>query len=304
MSRQDPNDKTNISGGVFAPSTEQFQVRSASASVGFETDVVQPPSSGYIGVDDRIIITALACNGNVPVFVNLRILRPDGIIVPMQFSNLWSFVGVQQTQSFELMEGWLLSCTVTTNSAASQGQFTFVSVALYRGTANFNNAYMTLCSGIAKFNCPLSWPAMVPQRDYDGPGTLFSTSIGPPAAGTDISFLVPVGQRWQILSFRATLTTAVAVANRFVTFVIDDGANIVAEALTGFTQAASVVNTYDLFDTAAYVPVPVNLTTSAPTPSGIIATANFHIKTVTANIQAADQWTAGKLLVRAWPDTD
>jgi hypothetical protein len=97
----------------------------------------------------------------------------------------------------------------------------------------------------------------------------------------------------------ATLTTAVAAANRIPSLVLDDGANVLAEITAGVTIAASLAATITWADSANYNS---SLATNplAPLPSQMLMRPAWRIRSVTAGIQAADQWSAIQLGVVEW----
>jgi len=298
----DFNNKKNISGGIFAPSTDEFAVRSATSGVGWEFDDVMPMAGTYIGVDDALQVMALAGNPSSAIIVNARVLGLDGIIHPFQFRFNQVGTRVPQYQRFQLMEGWLLSATAATTDIFTGFDAVYVQLGLTRAPFGQNNQYDVLCSGYVGINVVLAYPQSVPMRTTDGAGVIRSVNQGAPAAGSDLQIVVPNGARWRLISFRATLTTAVAVANRLVSINVDDGATILVESPSNFTHAASLANTYNAWDSAQYMNVPFNLKTLQPLPSNLFLQTGYRINTQTGTIQAADQWSAAEIEVIEWLD--
>lgn len=120
-------------------------------------------------------------------------------------------------------------------------------------------------------------------------------SIQNPAAGADLAITPVTGEAWRLLTLRATLTTAVAVANRVPHFqIIDQSGTVVHEIVAVAAETASSVVTYQLtcgngapyqggaaFDGVSGIALP-----------DIWFPAGFKIKTATTAIAAADQWSA------------
>lgn len=304
MIMTDANDKRNQSGGMFGRVTDEFSVRSATSGVGWDVQDVQPFFPCYIGVDDQILIQTANSTGNSPCAISLRILGLDGLIHPIQFFTTAgggrSFTTIRQ----QLMEGWLLSCNVNPTVLMQAGSWIYATVSIERAPFGATNQYEVLVAGYLDNNVGLSYPMSQLQRPIDGNGAIISEVQGNPAAGADVVVTVPSGARWRFVSFRGTLTTAVAAGNRLVSLVIDDGVNLFAESPSNFTQGPSIVNTYNWFDSAQYLAAPFNLRTLAPSPSLCYLHRSFRISTQTTGIQAADQWSSVVLLVQEWFEND
>jgi hypothetical protein len=122
------------------------------------------------------------------------------------------------------------------------------------------------------------------------------TTSSTPAAGAEISFSVPNGQKWQILSVYVELVTAVAVATRSFSVFFGDNLPASAAFLTPViaTQAASLTRRYS-FGTG--VPLQATLVGggiefAAGIPPLVLTgvTGNVNIATNSTNLQAADQY--------------
>jgi hypothetical protein len=296
----DKNNKKNISGAQFTQPKEEFAVRSATSSVGFNFEDVPPILGTYIGLDDQLLVSLADTLSNQLITLNLRILRPDGIIVPMQFNIPRLGNRAFLTQRFQLVEGFLLSATATLSATMVAPQWAYITASIQRAPFGVANQYETLLAGYLNSTVGLSYPQGTYQRPADGAGVIVSLSQGAPAAGADLVITVPARARWRFISFQATLTTAAAVANRNVSITFDDGVNVFAESPSNFVQAASIVNTYNAFDSGQYENVPFDLVTLQPLPSNIFLAPGFRISTETAGIQAADQWSAAQFLAMEW----
>jgi hypothetical protein len=302
MTVQDPNDKKNITGGVFAPSTDQFQVRSATSGVTYCFTDVPPVQGAYVGVDDKLMVTAFSNIGQNQLIINVRMLGLDGLIHPLKFAFTPTSARVATVFTFQLMEGWILSAACEFLNGQSNIFYTYTIVGLARAPFATADVYDVLMAGYVNNATILSYPNSIMQRPTDGAGVLTLIAQGAPAAGADFNIPVPAGVRWQLLTFRATLTTAVAVANRTVTLQALSGANSYMESDSNFTQAASLVNTYNFWNGAQIINVPFNLRTTAPIPNTLYLRAGDTIQTVTGAIQAADQWSGAFLEVVEWQD--
>lgn len=286
----DKNDKRNQSGGMFGRVQDEFAVRSATAIVDFATEEIQPPSLEYIGVDDQLVTSFIGQGTNQSCTVNLRILRPDGLIIPLVLTVPANNSVVPAVKTFPLLEGFLLSIVAFINGGATVGFPTYLQVGIGRTPFGIGNVFSVLLAGYMEGNQPLSWPGYLPVRAKDDNPWYASQQQGNPAAGADWTFTIPAGTRKRVVSVSALLTTAVAVANRFASIIIDDGVNIVAQIPSGFAQAASLANQYTFADSTTGTASASNVSI-ASLPSNLILPAGFRVRSLTGGIQAADQWS-------------
>jgi len=147
----------------------------------------------------------------------------------------------------------------------------------------------------------------------DGPGFINTVAGTAPAVATDISDLVPSTTRWRLKAIEAVLVTDANAANRTVNLFIDDAAGTPTRriVLTDATaQTATLTRTHawypgtDNFNTAS-VSLTDTVTLLAKFPMllqdpGIYLTGGDRIRTVTALIQAGDQWSAARYWIESW----
>jgi hypothetical protein len=297
----DRNDKRNISGGLISQPAEEFAVRSASHTIKFRNCEVQPPGWCYVGVDDQLQVTFAFDVNNNGVICNLRILRPDGVIVPLTFTAPQGAARTVTTSRFQLIEGFLLSCTLMSTQAAGPGSIPWGAAALIRPPNSAASQYELLASGYLSNVFPIGFPNSVPQRPTDGAGQPRSIQVGNPAAGADWVFTVPGLSRARVISISATLATAVTVATRFAELVIDDGANVLAEIPAPASQLASLTNDYTWADSAPEFAA-IDAVVLAPLPANLILPSPFRIRSETTAIQGTDQWSNIWLHVIEWLD--
>jgi hypothetical protein len=290
------------SGGWFPVGVEreEYVTNSTPGDVLFNFADIAPWDGIYVREDDALQVTVIPITGST-INLQYRILSPNGTVLVSQ-DNVP--LGVARSLSFfsrQLAEGVLLSVAVVPTGPVPSAAVNYVSVGLRRQNLGVSGLHQVLCAGYVTQACPLSWPGAVLQRPTDGAGTLRSVTGTTPAAGADISEVVPVGTRWQLLSLFAQLTSAVAVASRQVNLTLDDGANIFYETPNGPVQAASLVWEYN-FAPCGFAPAVVLTDVAMHYDNSQTLLPGFHIRTDTVAIQAADQWTAPQYLVREWQD--
>jgi hypothetical protein len=298
---QDANDKKNISGGLIAQPPESFAVRSGTACTGFNFEDAPPPGACYVGVDDQLELGYIFDINNNSVVCNVRILTPDGLIIPLKFAPPVPLVRTVQSNRFQLVEGYILSCSLMSAFPSNSGNIPYAWAAIVRPPNSLLDQYEVLAAGYLSAVWPIGYPGSVPQKPTDGPGQPRSVLVGNPAAGADFLFTVPASTRMRITSLDAVFTTSAAVANRNPSLIIDDGANVLAEINVGINQAASLTQEYTWGDSLPLTAL-FNNNVMAPLPSQIVLPANFRVRSETTLIDVADQWSSIALLVHEWLD--
>jgi hypothetical protein len=199
-----------------------------------------------------------------------------------------------------LGKGWLIDgAVVASGGSPSDGQC-YAVVELVRGQTGATEVTTLLACGYvtAKQRLPLVGAKF--QGFLEGGGALRSISGTQPGAGAEISETCPTGARWTLLAFEADLVTAVAAANRVPQLTIDDGAAVFARVSVNQNETASQTwrNSFQtgvpqLFDGTRFI-------VTTPLGCDLQIPAGGRIRTVTANIQAADQYAVPQYLVREW----
>ncbi len=266
----------------------------------FDFDAVSPLTGRYT-LGDSVLQINLLSNATVNLSLIYRILtRNNGVVLGQR---ILVNAGGRTSQLFseQVTEGFVLSAAVVPVSPLSIGQYLYASIGLRRLNQSLQSVMDILAQGYASTSAPLSFPASGVQRCTDGGGVLRVITGATPAAGADISETVPGGARWQLLSLRAQLTTAVAVANRQVALTLDDGANVFYETADGPAQIASLAWEY-IFAPTGFAPVNTLTDVDIHYDNAQLQAVAFRIRTDTTVLQAADQWTAPTFIVREWQD--
>ncbi|MBA7545412.1 hypothetical protein ES705_37780 [subsurface metagenome] len=131
-------------------------------------------------------------------------------------------------------------------------------------------------------------------------GRILSITGTDPAAGAEISEIVPARRRWRFHGIRFTLITDVNVADRTVYLQISDGTNVLIFITHTQTQAASITRSYNFHprpDAASTISTQISI----PLPYFTLG-AGYGIITSTNNIQVGDQFSAIHLLAEEWID--
>lgn len=271
----------------------------AGERISFKFEDVSPPGPLYIGPDDVMLLTGFASVAGVTVVASLRLLGPDGTIRPfrMQVSPDATRGG---KQSFvKLRTGFLISASIfAANAPAVRGQ-AFGQLLLVRGGPGTSDINASLVAGYVTTLTILGWPYGTIADSTAGRGAIRSIVGTIPAAGVEITETVPTAALWRLNLFRFGFTTAVAVANRIVRLVIDDGVNPLA-----FIEGPAVQTAGLGFDFNYGVGFPSRAAVGAehllPLPSWLYLNAGWRIRTSTVALQAADNFSSVTYEVEEW----
>lgn len=254
----------------------------------------------YLRIDDNIRVTAYNALASVVLNLRSRVLALDGQV---QASNDQFTPATNRTASSFIAvtdEGWLQGGEVFVSSAAPLIGQTFVVVEIVRGLGSSALALQMIASGYVTAKQPLAFPNVIQMSSVDNVGAIRAIAGATPGAGAEISETVPTGARWELLAFSALLTTAVAAANRIVQLTIDDGATVFARLSNQQTQVASLAWNYSWCAGSPLLNSGGLLVVHGTLPVNLRLAAAARIRTVTAAIQGADQWSAVEYLVREW----
>ena len=271
-------------------------------SVTWALQNIAPPSNLYIDRDDVLYLQGMTALAGEVITVNYRVLQPSGNIVTeqqvIQLPTAYNFAIPQPF--YTISEGYLLSIAAVASLASKRGQ-TFLRAAIIRAGKVLGNAALALFSDYISSSQVAGWPYGRQLDPLEGPGALRIINVGNPAAGADWVLQGNPNTRWVLRHISALLTTAAAVANRNprLQFKPLGGSAVSRQIPSPADQAASLAITYSL----AASPIAATTASAVNTwadDSPIIIEGGGQILTSTANIQAADQWSAIEVGVEEW----
>lgn len=255
----------------------------------------------YVTGEDALAITVFNGAAGVTVTLTGRMLQ-FGDTRPKPFAQ--TIVPATDRSAsvarFTLGDGWLLNAQALVSAGTPGIGQTFARLSLVRGIGASAPDLFTLCADYVTAKMPLSYPGSGVTDSTDGAGSLRSITGATPAAGAEISETVPTGARWELLAFQAAFVTSATVASRVPQLTLDDGASVFYRLGAALAQAASLTQRRSWFqgapapflDNANSIPMP--LPTNNRIPGG------GRIRTLTALIDATDQYNAVQYLVREW----
>lgn len=111
-----------------------------------------------------------------------------------------------------------------------------------------------------------------------------------PAAGAEISYTVAAGTKLALLSAAVILVASADVANRTVRMTIDDGTTVLYTGVCGTAQTAGQTVTYVFGTSGSGLIVGATIAQVPVASFPVLLLPGWRIKTVTTNIQAADDY--------------
>lgn len=260
---------------------------------------VQPPARVYMTLNDQLYIRSRNALTGVVLRIGGRLLTADGEIVPFQFTHTPATDRSASLEAFQLAEGYLLSCAVFPSTGAPQRGQTFVEIGFLRGIGGAGDIVDVLAKDYVAAREPLAFPGSPIHTSLEGPGAIRSITGSNPAAGVEISETVPTNARWQLRTFRATLTVDATVASRFPQLQITDGAVLVYIARAFDAQTASLARTYNYLQHGFFLNGNALAQHHGLLPVASLTAATV-IATNTSAFQAGDDWAAPTFLVEEW----
>jgi hypothetical protein len=245
----------------------------------------------YLTGEDNLRLTTWGALANAIVLVEGRIVNKAGCVEPFSEFDIPNSDRSTHSKIFPVSEGLLTNVQIRVGTGTSTTGTVAALLEIVRGREGGVQPLGTLLQGYANSATRLAWPGAPIASLVAGAGRLRTILGTNPAAGVEISETVPTGARWKLRTFSYTLVASAAVANRLPVLTIDDGANILWEVGNNVAQTASQTAKY-----RAGVGVPLTtygaLSYLLPLPSELWLAAGSRIRTVTAAIDAGDDYGA------------
>jgi hypothetical protein len=284
---------------AFVPT--DFVPRTATPQVQFQLHNIAPPSGVYLAPEDSLRLRGWTGTTGLTIAAILRWMRPDGLIIPLRYELPVTSNRVTTQLVIALGEGYLLSAQIGIITQGAGATQTFAALYLERAGSGAAGFVQVLCSGTIRLNGSITYPGGRTDLPTDGRGYMISVQQANPGAGADWTMTVPTNARWRLNSLNAQFVTAVAVATRIPAFIIDDGANVLFEVEPVVGELAASTEQYSLCPGGGSQDG-ANVSSVLPLPGDFFLHAGWRIRTSTAAIQAADQWSNIWAGVEEWID--
>lgn len=266
----------------------------------FRTENVLPPSAVYVGPDDAIVIYIRNPSLSATIFVNYRLLSPDGTIVPNSQSFTCLSVGATPfIYPISPTEGYLMSLSLFAPTT-SRGQV-FARVFLQRGTNQPTPVIdQVLLQGYVSDDDRLGYPQSPTESALSGRGWVHRVQGVQPAAGADFNITVPPGVRWKIKSVLAQLNANTSIGTLEVVFTISDPSfSLMCFIPPGAVQATPNDFIYTWGEGINYTSL-VSFAQSVPLFNDLVLGPGWHFGTQTLGILAPAFWGVPNCYVEEW----
>lgn len=270
---------------------EQAKIISTGPEVSFETKKAGPPSPLYIARDDRIFVRVDQLVAGGPFLINYRMLMPGGDVVPNSINVPGPGVAVGNFQLFDAAEGYLLDLCVTQTGGAGQRGLGFIQVGIMRGGVLAANVAHLLISDYLFDIFPLIWPGGAIKFPRGDEGSFVNIAIASPAAGAEFVDTVPANTVYVVHAVSFQFVTAAAVADRLVRLIFDINVPTIHQSAAVAVQPASLTGIY-CGSSAGFAGLSIGLDFAIPIPQGLVLRPGHRIRSLTLNIQGADQFSS------------
>lgn len=252
----------------------------------------------YLTGSETLRLTVYNAAAGVTVAVSGRRFDPDSGISEFAHRLTPSTNRTASTLDVAAGSGWLLGLAVRVTAGAPLDGQTYAVVEIGSGNGNTFQALDVLCADSITAAKRLGWPGSPLRGPLESPGTLRMISGTTPAAGADVFETVPTGARWELLYFKANLATSAVAANRQPSLTFDDGTNFYATFPAHTVLAASSNRNF-------YWSAGMDVKSAASATGHVqgigampFLLAGHRISTGTISIDAGDQWSSVRYVVR------
>ncbi len=268
------------------------------SSITFSREGVQPPSRFYLRPAERFEIRSWCSVADVVLGLHGLILTPDGTVQEISEVHRPNSDRSEASDLFFLSEGFLLHLQVRIESGSVLPGECFVSIHIVRGLAGGATRVSTLFADYVTPIVSPTYPVSGINQSTAGVGAVRSITGTDPAAGAEISEVVPANARWTILAVRFTLVTLAVAGDRVIHLQLDDGTNIFSDVCVSTVHAASITKIYNFANFGSTQLAPVDCLYIPLPPLPLLA--GYRIQTSTENLAVDDDFSAPQLLVKEW----
>jgi hypothetical protein len=262
--------------------------------------IVPSPNQFYLTGEDQLRIVSANSVAGVTIKLQCRTANPQGDTVAQSFDHVPLATRMVRTQDYSIGEGSLLNVTAFIGSGASIIGQTFVMVQIIRGAGLAATVLGTVLAGYVTAKQAIGFPGSPIVASTEGNPAILTVTGTQPAAGVEITEVVPSGARWELLGLHSVLLASAVAGNRFtgLLFVAGSQAITMTTMNAGLAPSTSTemafgqgIQTASIAGAFAFV---------APLPAGLILRAGQLFTTRTIGLQAGDQWNAPTYSVREW----
>lgn len=176
--------------------------------------VIVAPFQLYLDGADALRLEGWSSAPNTTLQAFGRVLLEDGSVDTFQTFIFAPDTAARVVKDLPMPRGFLMNLTVIVTGAAPVLGRVFTRASIIRGLTGATIVTGTLLQGYVTSSQAQSWPGS-PLQQTDGiPGYVVQSFAISPGPGNPMSFTVPAGRHWSLLSAQCSLTTDATVINR------------------------------------------------------------------------------------------
>jgi hypothetical protein len=252
--------------------------------------------------EDNLRVTTIGSIVGMTVNVHGRFLdAAQGKTIPFNYVAPVQSNRVAISTLFALGTGYVLNLTAFVSGASPLIGQCFVIVQLIRGLGGATFLLGTLLSGYVTSTQALGFPGspILPSTTGEPPTQAITPDVVVP--GSNFTFSVPAGARWDVQGVTALLTTDIVVPARTVFLnITDPGGNFIAQIPPDATQPANAAHRYSWAPAFPVYALGAQGVHILPLPLRTLLPAGSTIASQIANLDVGDSLTQIEVSFREW----
>ena len=280
----------------------EFEFTTLPPQITFQRRDVPPPSALYVGPDDRLIFQVANSAAGAVIWLQLRLLFPDGRIGVSAHEFRPTADRAVNTYYVALTEAFLLAATCVGNPAGPPGSCWVRGVLGRTGPGAPQYQHLLLCGYLVTMSA-LTWPYPRFGGQVEGPGWVRLIEGTDPAAGASISETVPTAARWRVMSVFCWLATSAVAGDRSVYLQFTAPSGLWLRIPPQVLQPGSNTYYYSWFvGGQQYAPVIVGMY-AFPLPADLYLAAGQIFQIQAGGMDGGDNFGPPRYLVEEWIET-
>lgn len=264
------------------------------------SNAVATPFQFYTSGAENLRIVSVNALVGVTIVVALRLLTEAPEPLWLTISHVPNSDRTVKQTDHPLARGFVLNAIAYVTGASPRIGQTFVQLEIIGGLGGATTQLGTLLQGYVTATQKLAFPGSPVQNSIEGGGVTRLLTGTTPAAGAIVAETVPTGAQWELLAIGARLQTSAAAGDRRPYVTCEQG---------GATYSLSVLPlaippSDSIFGFwSAGMPLATTIGTTRPVAGlgvGLRMLAGDVASIKADGLDAADQFSAVRLLVREW----
>lgn len=287
---------------VDAPEGVSDVIQGALPGILARAQVVVSPYPFGVSPGDKLRIVSCCSVTGVKIEIHGRAVPRGETAKPFRLDHTPSSSRVVLSEDYPMAGGFVTNLSVVATSGAPKIGQCFVMVQMVRGDGPGAFVMGTLLAGYITSTQAVGWPGSPIISSTDGEPVVRSIVGTQPANGVPIVETVPSGARWELTTFRATLTPQVGPINTSpILEVRDASGNTLIEYQSNVQMTVGV----GVFGRMGWswglaASTAANQLVNMPMPQQVRLLAGSTIRV--QNVAANEHWDAPVYSVREWQE--